>query len=67
MKVSKVSVSRKAGWPWCWVLAHSGSDLIGEVTPSMRTSSGNTTGSSSSGTGTWVPSSSERIGIGAPQ
>jgi hypothetical protein len=54
MKVSKVSVSRSAAPPQFGqvVLRQSGSALIGDFTPENATSSGNTTGSWSSGTGT---------------
>jgi len=54
MKVSKVSVSRSAGPPQSGqvVARHCGSVLIGEPVPLNSTSSGNTTGNWSSGTGT---------------
>ena len=54
MKVSKVSVSRSASAPQSGqvVWRHCGSFLIGEPVPLKATSSGNSTGNWSSGTGT---------------
>jgi len=69
MKVSKVSVSRRAGPPHSGqvVAWNSGMRGRGEPCSSRVTSSGSTTGSWSSGTGTSPHFSQWIMGMGAPQ
>ena len=68
-KVSKVSVSRRAGLPQRGqsVRTNSSHSASGLAPPVGVRSSGSTTGSSSSGTGTAPQSSQWTTGIGAPQ
>ena len=69
MKVSKVSVSRRASAPHFGqaVSTNSGRRARGEPPPSMSTSSGSSTGSRSSGTGTMPQASQCTMGTGQPQ
>ena len=69
MKVSKVSVSRRAGSPDSGSTVSTKSAMVasGEPPPETATSSGRRTGRSESGTGRSCPDSVCRIGTGQPQ
>ena len=67
MKVSIVSVSRRAGIPSESMAARKSSFVTSGLRPSNSTSSGSTTGRSSSATGSTRPSEVCSIGIGDPQ
>ena len=69
MKVSKVSVSRRASAPHSGHFTSRKLSIVtsGERTPSKVTSVGSTTGRSLSGTGTTPQSGQWIIGIGQPQ
>ena len=69
MKVSKVSVSRRAGSPVSGSMLSTKEGMVasGDPPPERATSSGRRTGSRASGTGRSRPDAVCRIGTGQPQ